>query len=264
MEIQTNLTKGDKVHDSIRYPSIEHQVFSLFGVSANTDRVKLNYEIADRLTLFINGFKCPVDIGKKGVIISVIPDLRIGESNYPQLKIPYNVDVLKKVYKFISFIEKVGELTERAKKLKKIDAKAIESFLKQELATDITTISYWNDNLVNGIELNFYIHPKGSAPADGVMLCFEEDGKIAPFWNGSTPRRSMAFNSPSKIEDAVGRNYKNDIESLKKKIKAVEAVQKKIDSFDPSKSQKFMELLENKKKANQLIEEYKSVIKELR
>jgi mRNA-degrading endonuclease YafQ of YafQ-DinJ toxin-antitoxin module len=45
---------------------------------------------------------------------------------------------------------------------------------------------------------------------------------------------------------------------MKQQIKDVEELQKKIDAFDASKCKELMELLENKKKANEIVKEFQT------
>src|SRR5581483_9081090 len=116
---------------------------------------------------------------------------------------------------------------------------------KQELCTELTTVSYWHGQFFTGIGLNFYIHSKGSAPADGfIMFLKQETNEIIPHWGSCTV--------PSAIEE------------MKKRINIIEQIQKKIDIFDPTKNPEFMELLDNKKRADELFKEFKSVVHDVK
>lgn len=267
MQIQTNLTDGAKIHDSIRYPSIEHQVYGLFAMFGHHDSsCDLDYDIHTNYFLTMYGNKCLVEVGKNGVKISVLTphesNVRFGEAAYPSVKLPYNTDIGVKVLWLYNFLKKLKALTEKAQPLaeqyKQLSTEKIAQSLKQQLETDRVTVSYWRDNLFSGREITFAIHPKGKAPADGLMVCLNKENKIESFWDGSTQRRSLCYEGRQDLERAVGK-YGTNLESLKKKVEALEQLEKKVAHFDLTHSPELAQLLQLKQQADQLVKEYESI-----
>lgn len=270
MKIETNMPGG--IHDLIKYPSIERQVFDI----CVTQFKVVNHSITHSgFAINLDGMSCPLEVKKKGVRISVLPseDFRFGEGEYPFVTLAYNVDVKDKLLKFFDKVRKINDLEDRAAKILKdhdaIDQTALSKFLNRELETDVVQVSFWKDNLFSGMPIAFYIHPKDDPPAGGVMVCWD-NGKLVPFWNGSTKRRTHCHEQPELIEKAIGdmrtqdqrrSGYKSDLAHMKKKIAAAEAVQARVDAFDPSKSKPFMALLAVREKANALVEEFNAIPK---
>jgi len=266
--IRTNISEEVSVHDTIIHPSIESQVNGLFANKFATVTHKILP--GGVYILNIDGIDCGLEVGKKGVKITVMPryahnhdEIRFGEAGtkYPGVKLGYNKDINAKVDEFCDKLRRLKDLEARAKALvKPIDKKKIEEFLNRELSTNRVQASYWTGCLFDGVEVAFYLHPKGKSPADGVIVCVEKDTlKITPFWNASTPRRTMAYNCPQQIENAVGKDYTNDVSGMKRKVTDVENVVLKVNAFDATKSQDFMALIEMKKQGDQLLAEFEQL-----
>jgi hypothetical protein len=244
--IETNRNKQVRTHDLIRFPPIEKQVYDLFchlfeGTS---------YALAGSYVFSWEGYEFSMTVGKLSVDIAMhVPNTRIGgwNSEYPKVFLPFNKDLTNRLKKFKTTVLKVKELTGKAKKLGKYNPKVIQEFLHQELATGKVTVRFWHEDVCDGSPVSFYIYPKGEAPADGVAVSIGDDGKI------------ISKNIESAITGRDSRwNPKPSIEKMKQQIKDVEELQKKIDAFDASKCKELMELLENKKKANEIVKEFQT------
>lgn len=284
MQITTNISDVCSTHDAITYPAIEKQVYDLLAEYFNS--VEYSFD-RHGMQFVLDGIECSGGIPKKKqrFDLAVLPPYhhekgRVrfgglgGDVKYPSVKLPFNTDVEKRLNKFVTAVKKIRDLEERAKAIGTPDAKKIKAFLNAELGTKEVEASYWNDDLFDGLEIHFYLHPKGEAPAEGVLMCVEKDTlKLNPFWNGSTPRRSHGGNSKFKelLDWAIGRRNFPDtggvyfnrpqdtIEILKKRIEAIERVQAKVAAFDPNKSEEFLKLIDLKRKADELLKEFKAL-----
>ena len=76
MKIETNICDVSPVHNSIAYPSIESQALNLFtghcGVLPGDFSVSYKM-VSEQYVFVLNGIDCGVEVGKKGVKISVMP-----------------------------------------------------------------------------------------------------------------------------------------------------------------------------------------------
>jgi hypothetical protein len=274
MKIETNLP-ADPIHDNIRYPSIEKQVYDAFKV-VFPDPIEVKYETGRQdLVLEIGGSRISVQVGKKSAKIALMADydidgVRFGNHNteYPSVRLPYNKET-DKLTKFCAVVQKVRDLEDRAKTLKKenkVDTKKIDKFLNAELAIPEVEVRYWREDFFSGVPVLFSISPKGTAPADGVMVCIEKDSTIKPWWNCSTPQRSSYGKIPEGIDRALGHRDgyhaapQPQLEALKKKIDAIERLQAKIDAFDPKKCKELVKLLALHEQGDKLFEEFKDVV----
>ena len=274
MKIETNLPE-DSIHDNIKYPSIEKQIYDAFKVLF-PDPIEVKYE-KDRkdLILEIGGSQISVQVGRKSVKIALMADydidgVRFGNHNteYPSVRLPYNKET-DKVDKFCVVVQKVRGLEDRAKTLKKenkVDTKKIDKFLNAELAIPEVEVRYWQEDFFSGIPVLFSISPKGTAPADGVMVCIEKDNTIKPWWNCSTPQRSSYSKEPEGIDRALGHRdgYQAgpqlQLAALKQKIDAIERLQAKIDVFDPKKCKELVKLIALHEQGDKLFTEFKDVV----
>lgn len=271
MKIETNMPGN--THDVIKYPSIEKQVFD---ICVTQFKVVTHSITRSGFAVNLDGLQCPLEVKQKGVRISVLPseDFKFGEGDYPSVRLPYNVDVKDKLLKFFDKVRKINELEDRAAEILKdyqiINQIALSEFLNRELATDVVKVSFCSENLFSGLPVTFYIHPKDDPPADGVLVCFDGDYKLRPFWDGSTQRRTLQYEEPQLIERAIGdmrtqdqrrANWKSDLAHMKKKIAAAEEVQAKVNAFDPDKSSHFLQLLAAKRKADVLVTEFNAISK---
>lgn len=279
--INTNISKPNQHHDVIMYLPIERQIYDMFtGCFENIDYGWARHFVDSRLSdhraallLVLGGTRCLVGLGKKkpaAKICVLHPEdssLIFGEKPYPSISLPYNVDVSKRIKKFVGVIKKIQGLETRAKSLnlKMPKASLINEFLNRELATDKVEVSFYENYLFNGVELTFSIHPKGQAPGDGLLVCLENNtNRINPFWNGSTERRTKKYDGDDGIEDVAGRVHqfgrREDFNSMKEKVETVEKVRTRIDAFDPSKSVELMQLIALKKQGDELIKEFESLL----
>lgn len=264
MEIVTNISKMDRFHDPIKYVTIERQVYEFFLGRFTHVSHELEH---DTVILVLDGTRCALKINTKkrnGVGLAIIPPhghdhIRFGEKNYPTVKFHFNRDVTTKVEKFCTTVRTIQWLEQRAKALPPIDNKALQEALEYQLGTEQVKVTCWCDNIFDGKEIVFYVHPRGKAPADGVLLCIEND-RIVPFWNGSTDRRSPSFGFPETIELALGnRRQTMDVASMRNHIKAVEDYTAKVNAFDASKNEVLRTVLDIKRQADALVKEFQAI-----
>lgn len=275
MKIETNISDTDFVHDLIKYKPIQRQLFDMF-----TQRFPdIQYENSGGLVFVLDGTRCVVEIGtgKKSrkstvtnaarlSIIAPYPGVRFGTKEYPTVRLPYNEEIDEKLGKFCGVVRKIQDLERRAKALPATpEKKVIEAFLNSQLATDEVVASYWQESLFDGTEIMFYLHPKHSAPGEGVMACIEKGtSKISPYWNGSNERRSKHYGNGESLDWAVYRPSSAprdvpDLASMKAKIVVIETLRAKIDAFDPTKSAEMMRLIDLKKRGDELLEEFQAI-----
>lgn len=264
MMIKTNLSPTSPVHDVLAYEPIEAQVMDLLGAHFST--VKHELLVKQYIFTLEESYQVTLEITKKTVLISTYsPKIRFGQLSHPSVRLPYNQDVDAKVAKFAQKVRKVQEIEKKAAALSALpDSKKIEEFLNKELGTKRIVAHFWhrNDDLFNGVEITFYLHPRGEAPADGVLVCLEKDGQITPWWNGSSDKRKLMYGGKGQIEDAVGRrNQGTDVASMEKRIAEVKELQTKIAQLDQTKSPELMRLLDLRRQAAALTEEFAKAIK---
>jgi hypothetical protein len=262
MMIATNLSPTNPVHDLLLHPPIEKQLMDMLGVHFAT----VTHELLVKQYIFTleGDYQVTPEITKKTVLISTYyPKIRFGDLPHPSVRLPYNQDVDAKVAKFALKIKRVQEIEARAKALpEQPDRQAINDFLNKELSTKSVVAHYWHEEVFSGLPLHFYLHPRHEAPGDGVMVCLEGDNRIEPWWNGSSEKRKKFYGGSGQIEDAVGRrNQGTDIASMQKRIDEVKELQDRIAQFDPTKSPALMKLLELKRQAAALTEEFAKAIK---
>lgn len=254
--IQTNVCDADITHDLLAYPPIEKQVFDFL----KTHFPSLAYQREGGIILTVDDSRISLEVVTKrkgqGVRLSLLPPaygsdgIRFGSYNdkYPSVKLPYNKDLTKKIADFCDKVRKVQDLEKRAKALnRKVNSDTIRRFMADELAGRDLEVSCWYDNLFDGIEITFYLHPKHQAPADGLMFCFEKGtNKIVPF-------RGQGDESLQRV---FGRQEKKDLASMKKLIESVESLQERLDAFNPALCPELMKLFELKRQADVLIGEF--------
>jgi hypothetical protein len=261
MKIITNISKKDPKHDLILYPPIEKQVYDLLS-----QNLKVVHRRENALLVFcIEGTDCYLEVSSRKATITIITPsngIRFGEGNYATFGLDYNKDITEDVKNIGKVILKLQDLEKRAKSIAEPDWEAIKIALEEQLATKELQIGFWEQNLFNDVEITFYIHPRESVPADGLIVCIDSNNKINPFWNSSTKRRTLNHRQPDKIEFAAGAIQQfDDVESIKAKIKIIEKLQEKLDAFDPNKSPVLVELIELKKQCNSLLYEFQNDIK---
>lgn len=264
MKIETNISPTSPVHDLLSYPPIEKQVLDALRPHFTT----VTHELSGKNYIFtLDGYQCTVETTKKTVLVSTYyRKIRFGELPWPSVRLPYNQDVDAKVAKFVQKVRRVQEIEAKAEALSPLlpDGKVIEAFLNKELSTKKVVVHFWhrNEELFNGVEINFYLHPRTEAPADGVLVCLEEDGKITPWWNGSSDKRKLMYGGRGQIEDAVGRRDRaTDVTSMENRIAEVKELQARINQFDQTKSPELMCLLDLRRQAAALTEEFAKAIK---
>jgi len=262
MKIETNLSPTSPVHDLLSYPPIEKQVLDCLKGHFTT----VTHELLVKSYIFtLDGYQVTPEVTKKTVLISTYyPKIHFGDLHHPSVRLPFNKDVDDKVAKFCGVIKKVQELEGRAKALPAPpDQKVIDAFLNKELSTKKISAHYWHrpEDIFNGRLITFYLFPKGGAPGDGVMVCLEGDNKIVPWWNGSTDKRAICHSGGQQIEAAVGRSQGTDIASMQKKIDEVKELQARIAQFDPTRSPELMLLLDLKRQAAELTQEFARITK---
>lgn len=285
MKIETNISETEFTHDLIKYPPIELQVYNIFaGKFPNIKHENLG---GRGITFDLDGTNCAVEIGSgkkskkmtvtNAVRLSVVPEyghdkIRFGDSGrpredtYPSVRLPYNEDITDKVDRFCEAVRKLQDLEKRAAALNLyIDKDVIEKALNKQLATDKVEAHYWHENLFDGLEITFYLHPKREAPGDGISVCIEKDThKINPFWNGSTERRSHYGGGGELLEWVLGRPsswHQPSLAEMKTRIADFEKLKAKVDAFDVTKSPELMQLLALKKQGDELLEEFRSLNK---
>lgn len=263
--IESNKTTGVSIHDSIKYAPLEKQVFDILS-----DRFKkVSYKIEGKsFILNLEGIQVNVEI-KKTIKLSVGYDITkwYDNLNYrykgPSATLRLNKDISKQVDKFCQDINKLIKANKEGKEIKvwldknvgrrdfaiKIQTFLTKHFGDKQLDTYFSISDY---HFFDGQGLLFSIRPIGKAPADGVLMSLETDGTLAPYWNHSTPRRTHGRN-PAKLEDIVRKiSYSDDIEGMKKIIESVQKLQAKVDSFDYTKSKELTELVNLKRRANEI------------
>jgi hypothetical protein len=263
--IESNKTTGVSIHDSIKYASLEKQIFDIFSERFK----KVTYKM-DGKYFFLNldGVEVQVEI-KKTVKLSVGYEITRwydnGNSRYkgPSANLRLNKDVSNQLSKFSGDIQKLIKANKEGKEIKdwlednsgrRDFAVKIQDFLNKHFGGKglKTSFSISDYHFFDGQGIGFSIHPLNSAPADGVYMHVDTDGTFAPYWNNSTTRRTHG-RDPEKIENIVRRmDYEDGIEGMKKKIKAIEHLQKQVDNFDYTKSKEFKELMDKKKRANEI------------
>ena len=253
--IRTNIVNSVSEHDSIRYSSIQKQVFELFDVFQNCT---ITYEIGTNwLKVKINDVDIECQIKKKFVALRILCS-NLFDIEVPLVKLGYNKDIFKKFERFCMVVRKCQELTYKIKTTPfDVNIKVIVEFLTKELCSDKLALTYFSNDPFNGIEINFFLHPKGSPPADGVLYCIENDTQeLNPFWNASTPRRTKAYGEHEGIE-GVFKFTNTDLASMKAKIEEIEKLDAKIKAFNPELSPELVKLLVFKQKANALLADLK-------
>lgn len=271
MKIVTNISDTVFVHDLIAYSPIEKQVFDILKKKFKN----IAYDLEDGTPSFIlDGSRCSLEVGNgkkskrksvtNAIRLSLIPERWTFDSRkYPAIRFPYNKDISKNIDEFYDIVKKIQNLETRAKNLPKIDCAKIKKILDKELGTDKVEVSIWlmNDDLLNREEMTFYLHPKGRAPADGVLMCFEKDGKIELYWNGSTEKRKDRYGQELSIEQAFGKTWKNksDIASLKSAIEDITNLTTKLEKFKATAHLELMEMLDVKRQAAELVKEFEDL-----
>jgi hypothetical protein len=273
--IKTNITSKDKVHDLIKYIPLEKQVFEL--LSMHFDAV--TYKIERKSTYFKCGditiqatIKNSIKLEIKSMSKSWGDDFEIRDSGdhyakWPSVVLKFNVDVTKPLKQFVDKIQSIQDCKDKAKPMfqmiKKIGPglhEAMNKYLNEYFGNQYLEVTSWfePDYFFNGLGLGFYIKPIQGAPADGIYLVIEEDGKLDSFWNDSTPRRTGGRGD--KVEDAYSRvDFGYGIPGMKSKIEAIEDLQKKVNEFDHTKCKEMVKLMELKRVANKIKEEVSNI-----
>lgn len=261
MKIQTNINKKNRVHDIIKYPPIERQVYDIFA----STKAKMKYRFDSSLIFDINGLSYGVEVKAANARLVSIkeydPDKPQFYGNYPSFNLPYNVELDSKCEEVLSVISKINELLFRAKKVIKTgpSSEQVELCLRKKLAGDGLDVRYWRSYTeITDSEFAFYIHPEGRAPADGVTMCFESDHSINPWWNGSTTKRKQSYAPLETLEKAAGV-CGSGIDAMKKHIQTIEKLKKRIDAFKVDGAIK--EALEVHKQLQGLFLEFKDLTK---
>jgi len=256
--IFTNISNGQN-HDLIMFPSIEKQVFDFFASDFVTTYEHGNFSSRTLLCLvfILDGTRCGLYVGREGVELSLIAsdDIRFGERKYPSILFRYNEDITNDVAGFSDTIRRLQDLEKQARALPPLDKMAIETILDREIGTDYFTVSYCPRNLFDGLEIGFFIHPKNMAPADGMLVCFDRNNKITPWWNCSTPRRTPSDGEPECIEQAVGK-FATNLAMMKRNVGLIEQLKANLDKFDPYNCRDLLPLFNLKYQANMLLREF--------
>jgi hypothetical protein len=280
--IETNIkSNGDKIHDTIKYSPIEKQLFEI--LSSNLG--ELTYQLEKgAMTIFFSGiiiratFKNSVKLLVISTIQDWVNDFEIIDKYDPKQNIPsttlnYNKDITKQLSDFCNKVKFIIEARKKAKPIfdrynteGKILFDASLAYLNDYFQDKYIEVIMWHEprNLFQSFarNLGFYIKPKNGAPADGVYIIFEEEGKVDVKWNGSTPERtqSRCVETVEKVfSDSHRFNFGDGVEGMKAKIKAIEDLQKKIEEFDYRKCPELVKLLEIREQANNLSSEIKNL-----
>lgn len=266
MKIETNIGKKTRIHDAIKYPALEKQVADLLGgFFTVTHRTE-----SHGIVLLLDGRPCLMETYTDRLELTTSPlndQVVFGESKgYPRTKLSFNKDVTKKLTRFAERVKKLVDIEGRgvalAKSFNRPKREVVNAELDRFFGTDAVQVSYWDREQAafDGLPLNFYLHPKKQAPAQGVMLCIENDGTVGTFWNVSSQRRTMYGKVPTKIEEAVGE-LTGSLAELKVKIAQAEEVLARVQAFDLSKSKLLTQLVDDKRKATVLLDEFRQLSK---
>lgn len=272
--IETNINKSCKIHDSIKYATIEKQLFDILS-----ERLQgLSYKVEKKIiTLFYKDITIHAEI-KKSINLTIetvtrdwFNDFEIGDigdhdRNLPSITLPFNKDITNKINNFIEKIIKIQELKdlarplfEKVKREEEVLDKAITDYMNDYFRDGMIDVRLWIESrkLFDGFGLGFHIKPIDHAPADGVYFLLETNGKLDVFWNCLTPRRSSYGRNPDNIEKIFNRaNFLEGIPGMKHKVEALENLEKKLKEFDYTKCHELVKFIEYKKEANKIKEEF--------
>lgn len=262
-------------HDLIKYQPIEKQVFEILSSKLNG----LSYRFEGKFfILFYEDITIYATI-KKSVKLEFktmsknwddfeIKDPGDHSAKWPSVSLRFNVDISKPLNQFLDKIKAIQECKNKAKpifeNIKKVGPglnESIVKYLNGYFGNQYLEAISFNETryFFNGHNIGFYIKPIGKAPADGIYLVIEEDGRLDFFWNNSTPRRTSSLRL-NKIEDAYSKvNFGEGISGMKSKIEAIEDLQRKVDEFDYTKCPELVEMITLKKEANKIKEEVSNI-----
>lgn len=278
--IKSNINKDNKVHDLFELESIESQVLKLLRKNFKS---KVEYSIGSKGNHFvrIGSCLCSLEI-KKTVKIEFIDTKDFGyyfESNHfsiydsgdyslkkPKVSLSYNKDESKKFSKFASQIDDINSNYEKAELLKPrlddIDFDSIEKYLSSKLKVkgwEIRMSSKRMGDLFSGEYFVFYLKPIDGAPADGLFLCLECNGRLSLFWDGSTKRRTHSYQED--VADVVEEEILNklnrvirgsSLEETSEKIRIATEMKKKIENFSHEGSSEIVKFFKLIEEANKL------------
>ena len=284
IKLETNSGKDIRTHDSIKYDSLEKQMFNIFKKHFE----KVDYKVKDKVFYILTeGVKIIVEVKKSLTLVVDEPDsyegdkygyqFMLGDYNEtskirPKVSLPYNQEIDKKLLEFFDKVKHYSSVLKKAEpfykwieKNKEAYQESILSFLKKKFETDVLTVCFWLDNrdFFECNELCFHMHPKEKAPADGAFLCFEKNThEINPFWNHSTGRRSGYGDNKESIEDAFRLfDTGKGVAVMKAKIKELESLTEKINSFNVKECPELMEIFAKKAEVDKLLAELKAPAK---
>lgn len=249
------MLQANQAFDPIKDVAIEKQLFDLLS-----PRIEVSYKIADRFILILEGGDYEIHKRKKDVQLIGGYD-QIFSYNLPSYKLPFNQNIEKQLDKICSNAVEIRSIKKQLQEIPPANEVAIRSFLNERLSTNSVDVSFWLDrDCPQNKEVTFYLHPKGKNPADGVLVCIN-NGKIEPWWNGSTKTRTTKSCRQDVIEQAVGEHKLDQFETMVEKIRELK---EKIDKFDVTECPELMEYIVNREIAAILFQQFKELFSEFK